>query len=219
MKTETRSVPVSVVLVVGFLLGPGCERKKPRSQPSDATADVVCPQLYQRSDSLANALAFIEVPQDRMELSLASVSKRGHLADDQQLVFANRLFGLRRSRDTERFKSLLSDATRRELNEPDNSKQMVRHHLKEIRNGTFLYGEWDVNFFAAFHALTRDELDMLAEHVSFAQPPTHAITFYHFHKPNTMLIGTRQYLIQDGNSYRIVTETLRKPPNAPDTDP
>ena len=214
MKTETLNVQVSVILVVGFLLGQGCQRKEQQRQPNDAAADVVCPQLYQSSDSLADALAFIEVPEDRMESSLASVTRRGRLANDQQRVFANRFFSLRQSRDTGLFKSLLSDVTRRQLDEPDNSRQMVRYHLKEVENGTFLYGEWDFKFFAAFHTLTQDELDALAEHVSFARPPTHTITFYHFHKPNSMLIGTRNYLIQDGNSYRIVTETLQKAPGA-----
>jgi len=218
MKTEAWCVQVSIVLVMGFLFGQGCERKEPENQPSDAAPEIVCPQLFQRSDSLADALAFIEVPEDRMESSLVCVRSRGRLADGQQLVFANELFSLRQSKNTERFKSLLSDATRRELDEPDNSKQMVRHHLEEVRNGTFLYGEWDVKFFAAFHTLTQDELDTLGEHVSFAPPPTHAITFYHFHKPNSMLIGTRNYLIQNGDSYRIVTETLRKPPDTAETD-
>jgi hypothetical protein len=51
---------------------------------------------------------------------------------------------------------------------------------------------------------------MLGKNVTFAQTPTHAVVFYHFHKPNHMLIGDSYYLIEDGNSYRIVTETLLK---------
>jgi hypothetical protein len=190
------------------LFGQGCERKEQESQPNDAPANIVCPELYQGTDSLADALAFIEVPEDRMESSLASVGKKGRLAEGGQLALANKLFSLRQSRNAELFKSLLSDATRRELDGPDDSKQMVRHHLQEIEDGTFLYGEWDVKFFVTFHALTQEELDTLAEHVSYSQPPTHSFTFYHFHKPNSMLVGTRIYLIPDGDSFRIVTETL-----------
>jgi len=198
------------ILAIGLLCAAGCERKDQNNQPREVAVDIACPQLYQDSNSLADAMAFAQVPEDRMESSLASVGRRGQLANAQQLAFANKLFSLRKSRDTELFKSLLSDAARRELDGPDNHKQMVRYTLTEIENGTFLYGGWDFTFFASFHTLTQDELDMLGKHVSFAQPPTHAITFYHFHKPNSMLIGTRNYLIQDGDSYRVVTETLRK---------
>ena len=208
MAIKTIHVRLSIVFAVGLFLAPGCDRKEQESRSSDEATDLVCPQLYQGTDSLADALAFIEVPEDRMEVSLASVCKRGKLAHAQQLAFANKLFGVRRSRDTERFRSLLSHATERELDGPDNNRQMVRHHMQEVKDGTFLYGEWDVRFFATFHRLTQDELDTLAKHVSFAQPPTHAIEFYHFHRPNHMLIGTRDYLIQDGDSYGVVTETL-----------
>ncbi len=207
METGTGHIRI-YLLAACLLFALGCQKKGQESPSGDDTADIVCPQLYQGMDSLADALAFIEVPEDRLESSLAFVSRRGQLADSQQLVFANKLLSLRQNRDTELFKSLLSDATRKELDGPDTNKQMVRHHLREIEAGTFLYGEWDFRFFAAFHTLTQDERDMLAKHVRFAQPPTHAIEFYHFHTPKTMLIGTRNYLIQDGDAYRIVTETL-----------
>lgn len=194
--------------VLLFVLG--CERKGPGSAPTGATAETTCSSLYQRSDSLADALAFIEVPEDRRAASLASVSKRGELANPRQLVFANRLFSLRQSKDVELFRSLLSDGTRKQLDEPDNNRQMVRYRLREVENGTFLYGRDDFKFFAAFRALTPDDLDLLGRSVSFAQTPTHAIDFYHFHMPRHMLIGERHYLVEDGDSYRIVTETLLK---------
>ena len=207
--TATGTGRIQLYLLAACLLfALGCQKKDQESPAGEGAVGVVCPQLCQGTDSLAEALAFIEVPEDRLESSLALVNRRGQLADSQQLVFANKLLSLRRSRDVELFKSLLSDATRTELDEPDNNKQMVRYRLREVENGTFLYGQWDVKFFATFHTLTQDELDMLAQHVCFAQPPTHAIEFYHFHTPKTMLIGTRNYLIQDGDAYRIVTETL-----------
>jgi hypothetical protein len=157
-----------------------------------------------------------------MDCSLRSVSSRGQLANAGQLAFANKLLSLCQSRDTELFKSLLSDATRKELDGPDNNKQMVRYHLREIENGTFLYGQWDFKRFATFRPLTQDDLDRLSKHVSFAKRPTHAIHFFHFHKPNYMLIGTSTYLVQEADSYRIVTGTLLKgelPPVAAEEDP
>jgi len=157
-----------------------------------------------------------------MDCSLRSVSSRGQLANAGQLAFANKLLSLCQSRDTELFKSLLSDATRKELDGPDNNKQMVRYHLREIENGTFLYGQWDFKRFATFRPLTQDDLDRLSKHVSFAKRPTHAIHFFHFHKPNYMLIGTSTYLVREADSYRIVTGTLLKgelPSVAAEEDP
>jgi hypothetical protein len=207
MAIGTVQVRVSI-LAAGLLFVQGCERKDHESRPTDATANIVCPQLYQGTDSLAGALAFIEVPEDRRAVSLASVSKRGELANPRQLAFANKLFRLRKSKDTELFKSLLDDKTRRQLDEPDTNKQMVRHRLGEVENGTFLDGQSDVKFFATFRTLTQDDLDVLGRNANFAQTPTHAIIFYHFHEPKAMLVGDRHYLIEDESSYRIVMETL-----------
>ncbi|MBN1359452.1 MAG: hypothetical protein JW993_02620 [Sedimentisphaerales bacterium] len=193
------------------LLAPGCAKEDNENQPTDAAGAIICPELYQGSDFLADALAFIEVPQERMESSLRSVSRRGQLADPQQLAFANRLFSVRRSRDTELFKSLVSDATRRQLDGPDDNKQMVRHHLREIESGRFLYGELDCKFFATFHALTQDELDSLTQDAGFAQRPTHSVVFYHLHRPKTMLIGTTIHLIQSQDTYTIVTASMQIP--------
>jgi hypothetical protein len=205
------SVRVRITVPAGvLLLVLGCERKGPGSLPTDATAEIACSSLFQRSDSLADALAFIEVPEDRMAASLVSVSKRGELANSAQLAFANKLFRLRQSKDVELFKSLLSDETRKQLDEPDNNRQMVHYRLREVENGIFLYGRDDFKFFATVRTLTPDDLDLLGTSVSFAQTPTHIIVVYHFHRPNYMLIGDTCYLVEDGDSYRIVTETLLK---------
>ncbi len=199
-----------LVLIAGLLLVHGCERKDAGCPPAQATAGRPCPLLYQRSDSVGDALAFIEVPEDRRIALLASVSKRGELADPQQLVFANKLLRVRESRDVELFKSLLSNETRKQLDGPDDHRQMVHYHLREVENGTFLDGPGDFKFFATVRTLTHDDLDMLTRNASFALTPTHVITFCHFHKPKKMLIGTCFYLIQDADSFRVVTETLPK---------
>jgi hypothetical protein len=196
------------VLAAALLFALGCEKKGAGGPPTGAPADTTCLSLYQRSDSLADALAFIEVPGDRLTSSLASVSKRGELANLRQLAFANRLFSLRQSKDVELFKSLLSDGTRKQLDEPDNNRQMVRYRLREVENGTFLYGQADCKFFATFRALTPADLDLLGRSTSFVEIPTHVIIFYQFHKPKTMLIGTCFHLIQDADSFRVVMETL-----------
>ena len=155
MSSRVLLIRVSI-LVTGLLIVTGCERTDPEGQREKDGAEVVFPQFYQGTGSLADALAFIKVPEDRMEASLASVSRRGKLADPRQLAFANKLFSLRQSRDVELFKSLLSDGTRQQLNAPDNNKQVVHHVLRKIENGTFLYGEWDFKFFATFHVLAQE---------------------------------------------------------------
>ena len=197
-----------LAVTTGFLFAQGCDKQDHADRPTDAAVEIVCSQLYQGTESLADALAFIEVPEDRMASSLTSVSRRGTLADTRQLAFANRLFSLRENKDVELFKSLLSDATRKELDSPDDYKQMVHELLRKVEAGSFLYGESDAKFFATFHRMTQDELDLLCKHVTFGETPTHSVSFYHWHKPKYMLIGTRVYLIEDGESYRIVTGRL-----------
>jgi hypothetical protein len=199
---------VTVILcTVSISLLSGCQREDGENERTDANEEIVCPMLYQKSDSFTNALTFIEVPEDRMETSLSCVSDRGKLANQGQLVFANKLFSLRKSRDVDLFISLLSEGTKKQLND-DNNKRMVHHHIREIGNTTFLYGEYGSKFFATFREFTEKDRDTLKKHVSFAETPSHVIHYWFFHKPNYMLIGTTFYLIESKGSYKIVTETL-----------
>jgi len=201
-----------------FSLLPGCQKKNQENQPTDVNDKIVCPMLYQKSDSFINALTFIDTPDDRTKTSLSFVSKRGKLAEQNQLVFANKLFSLRKSKDVDMFISLLSDGTRKQLND-DNNKRMLHHHIREIKDSTFLYGEYDFKFFVTFGELTQGDRDTLEKHVSFAETPSHVVHFWHFHKPNYMLIGSTLYLIEDRDSYRIVTETLLQGELSPVPEP
>jgi hypothetical protein len=195
----------AILCVASFLLLPGCQRQGEEVKSTNANKEIICSKLYQKDDSLIDALKFIDTPEDRMETSF--VSKRGKLADQSQLAFANKLFSLRKSKDVDMFISLLSDGSKKQLDE-HNNKRMVRHHIRKIRNGTFLYGEYDCKFFATFRELTQKDWDMLRKHVSFAETPAHVIHYWHFHRPNYMLIGSTFYLIEDEGSYKIVTQTL-----------
>ena len=71
------------VCLFGFCLLVSCQKKDNQSQVVDVDELIVCPLLYQGGGSLSDALAFIEVPQDRVERTLSSVSKRGKLPDRQ----------------------------------------------------------------------------------------------------------------------------------------
>jgi len=190
-----------------FLLLPGCERKNRQSRPSETGDEIVCPMLYQESESFVNALKFIEVPEDRLEISLSSVGNRGELAGQSQLLFANKLFSLRKSGDVDMFVSMLSEGTKKQLNN-DNNKRMLHQYIREIKDKTFLYGEHDFKFFAVLREFTQEDGELLKKHASFFDAPSHIIQYFHFHKPNYMLIGSRFYLMEDNGSYRIVTQTL-----------
>jgi len=168
--------------------------------------------LYQKQGSIRYALEFIGMPEELIDTTF--VSKRGQLANPQQLEFANKLFSVRKSKDVDMFISLLSDGTKKQLND-DNNKRMLHHHIKEVKDGTFLYGEYDFKFFVTFRKVTEKLSEMLKKHVSFAETPSHAIHYWHFHKPNYMLIGESYYLIEDEGSYKIVTQTLLSEPVIP----
>jgi len=186
-----------------------CQKKNQESKPTDVNEEIVCPMLYQKDDSFINALKFIDSPEDSMDTYLSSVSKRGKLADQHQLVFANKLFSLRESKDVDMFISLVSEGTKKQLGD-DNNKRMVHHHIRKIKDGSFLYGEYDCKFFATFRELTQKDWDMLRKHVSFAETPSHAIHYWLFPipRPGYCLIGTTFYLIEDEGSYKVVTQTL-----------
>jgi len=190
-------------LTVLFLM-PGCKAKDAESGRTDANDRVVCPVLYQKADSLADAVAFIEVPKDRMDASINAVAERGQLASRHQLTFANRLLSLRKTRDVSMFISLLSEGSKKQLD--DDERAMVRRYIGQIEDGTFIYGEHDFKFFATFRELTEQDQDELKEHGSFAENPTEAVVYWHFHKPKQMLVGTTFHLITDDNSYKIVVE-------------
>ena len=165
--------------------------------------------LYQKHDSFKNALTFIDAPGeeylDSINGALHDLPKE--LAKDQQLVLANKIFNLRINKGTDMLISLLSDGSKQNLDDCNNEKSMLHHYMRQIKSGTFLYGEYDGKFFATFCKLSTDFLDSLREGGVFPETPSHAIIYWHYHKPKTMLIGTTFYLIEDGQTYKLVTYT------------
>jgi len=179
-------------------------------KPAVQLESIKSERLYQKQDSIRYALEFIGTPEELIDTTL--VGKRGQLASPQQLNFANKLFSVRKSKDVDMFISLLSDGTKKHLND-GNNRRMLHQHIKEISAGTFLSGEEDFNFFATFRDFTDKDRDRLKKHVSFAEPPTHAIVYWHFSK--NMLLGSTLYLIEDKGSYKLVTDTLLSDPIVP----
>lgn len=208
MITKIRDIAV-IFCLMGVLILAGCRDKDEQSASAPVEdVNVAGPLLYQQSDSVAEALKFIEVSEDRFVTSLSFVRNRGgKLADQSQLEFADKLFGVRESKDMDTFVSLLSNATRAQLYD-DNDKRMLHYYIEEIKNGSFIYGGNDFRFFAMFAEFTDKDEEKLKKHVVFGEKPTHIITFYHFDKPKNMLMGTNFYLLKDKDSYKLVSETL-----------
>ena len=200
-------ISAALCVLIFLLACSGCQRKDSQSRPKESIDEIVCPMLYQESESFVDALKFIEVPEERLEISLSSVKNRGELASQSQLLFANKLFSIRESGNVDMFVSMLSEGTEKQLNNDDN-KRMLHHYIREIKDKTFLYGEHDFKFFAAFREFTEEDGEILKKHVSFSENPSHIILYFHFHKPKYMLIGSTFYLIEDSGSYKIVTQTL-----------
>ncbi len=195
-----------IFCLLSTLLLPACRDEDGHSEPVE-TGDTAYQMLYQKSDSVTEALKFIETPEDRLVACLSSVRSRGNLANQEQLKFANKLFGIRKSKDTDAFISLLSNASRAQLYD-DNDKNMLRYYISLIEDGSFVYGQSDVKFFATMREYTEKDDEKLMKHISFAEKPTDIITYYHFNRPQYMLIGTTLYLLKEKDSYKLVTETL-----------
>jgi hypothetical protein len=166
--------------------------------------------LYQKQGSIKDALRFIGMPEDRLDTGF--VRKQGQLASGRQLEFANKLFGAGKSKDVDMFISLLSDGTKEQLND-GNDRRMLHNYIKNISEGTFLSKDAGYDYFVTFRDFTDKDRDRLKKHVSFAEPPTHAIVYYHFSK--NMLLGSTIYLIEDNGSYKLVTDTLLSGPVIP----
>lgn len=205
MIKKLRVIIVSFCLLNIFLPA-GCRDKNEDSAQIQAD-NVLCPMLYQKSDSIAEALKFIDVPEDRFIFCLSSVRSRGHLADWDQLKFVNRLFAVRKSRDTDEFISLLSNASQSLLYD-DGEKNLLSHYISLIEDGSFIYGESDARFFATLRKFTDKDDEKLKSHFIFAEKPTDIITYYHFEQPKNMLIGTDLYLLKDKDLYKLIAQKL-----------
>ena len=195
------------ICLFGLLFSADCREKDEQSQPVGSDEQVVCPLLYQGGGSFADALAFIGVQADRMEQSVSSVTKGGKLPNREQLAVANKIISLRESKDKDLFISMLSDGTRRQLND-GNNKRMLHYYIRTIKDGVFLDAEEGSKFLATVRRFTDEDRDKLKKHISFPETPTHVMTVYHFDKPAYMLTGTNLYLLERKGSYKVVTETL-----------
>lgn len=174
------------------------------------------PMLYQKHDSIENALRFIGAPEDEMEKYLGCADEVGgaptELAKGEQLTFANKLFSLRRSKDVDTLMGLVSDGSKEQLDNCGDRECMLRHHIRDVKDGTFLYGKYDGEFFAAFFELTDEFLHSLEETVDFPEVPTHGVLYCRFEK---ILLGQTFYLIKNNHSYKLVTYTYPHPKERP----
>ena len=199
-----------IILCASFLISSGCEKKDQQRIIKTLlnNKEIICPMLYQKSDSVNNALVFIEVPEDRLESYISSVSETGELTKQDQLSFANILFSLRKSKDVELYISILGEKTKEQLQD-DNKNGILLQRISSIQEGTFLYGEYDYKYFATFDKLSKEQQDGLQIR-NFTETPTYNIVYWHFHKPKNMLIGTTVYFTEDSGSFKIVDGTLPK---------
>lgn len=187
----------------------GCE--EPDTEKDYAGKDIVCDNLYQ-GDSIEDAVTFLGTPDEARKSSLRTIERRGKLASGEELKFANRVFDLRRSRNTENFSVLLSQKMRSEIGK-DN---FLDRAIGSIKDGHFIYyecedgfhGNCDAKFLATFGEVSENPAKG-SKYFYFPQVPTHQLLFYHFHNPNYMTIGTTFHLIQEDGDYKIVEGFIR----------
>jgi len=209
MKIQTISIVV-IIFVLNCLSLCGCKKHTERDELGVINDNIVCEDLYQINDTFTNAYKFVNAPREYIEDPNMNPVK-GELVGQDKLDFANKVFSIRKTKDVDLFISLLSKGTIKQLSQ-DSNKHMVHHHIKSIKDGTFLYGEHDVKFFAAFREFIKSdaEWESLLKYCSFPDMPTHILNFWHYHeKPNSLIIGSTFYLVEQDDSYKIVPETLK----------
>ena len=115
---------IAFILCMSSFFWSGCKEKDQQSPPAADidNKDIVCPMLYQKNDSIENALVFIEAPEDKLESYISSVKKKGELVNRKKLRIANKLFSLSISKDADFYISLLSEKTKEQLKD-DNKNE------------------------------------------------------------------------------------------------
>jgi len=171
----------------------------------DELREYVEKYLYQKSDSIENALRFIDAPEERMSQYKELVRGQGELISGQLLRFANKVFALRKSKDVNDFISLLSKEARKRYEQGDETSS-VFIDIWHIKRGRFIYGEYDFKFFAVVRKFTDEDWDEYGE--NFRHRPDYWLVFCHFHKPKYFLCGTSFYVKKENGSYKLVDQII-----------
>ena len=203
---------LSVAAVFALLLG--CEESGLEVDQSYASEDVVCDNLYQ-GESTEEAIVFIGVPEDARKSRLGSIEGSGKLASKKELEFANKVLKVGRSRSVEDFTSLLSKRMQ-EIMRTGDKESVLWERVHLIKEGHYLdssceedfHGRCDAKFLVMVDKLDKNPAEG-HRHLHFPEIPTHKFTFFHFHKPNYMLIGSTVYMVEEGSDYKIVVESLK----------
>jgi hypothetical protein len=193
----------TVIFCASILIFSGCKKS---GQTTNANKENVCPFLYQKNDSLSNALNFIEAPKEKLETYISTIQNHGELVSGDMLKFANKYLSLRTNKNADLYISMLSRKTREILD--DNSKNgVLLHHINAIKDGTFIDSEEEYKYLAISSAVSR-ELQNTLRKANFVQMPTYRLIFYHFNRSKNILIGTTVYVIEEDGSLKIVIEAI-----------
>ena len=166
--------------------------------------------LYQKQDSIKNALVFIDTPEDRRD-NTDWIQRYGQLAGPKELDFTNKLLALGYNKDVKTFVSMLSNASKKRF-EDQAHKTTVHVMVHKIKNGTFNYSQHDYKFFATFRKFTEEDWQDIGKR--FDQRPTHILALWHFNRPNYGLIGGSFYLKEAEGSYKLIIDNAKAPQDA-----
>ena len=151
--------------------------------------------------SLDDAIAFTEAPVEKRELV------RGALADAAHLAIAQGLLQARDEKSVEAFRRLLHPESLGLLDKPG-EEQMVHAMAQQVLSGEFLYAKENPKFFVTQETPRKRDLEGLFPE-SKAKPTT-SVTFYQYHRPKDMLIGTKFFLVEVDRSLKVLFPVREK---------
>lgn len=195
---------VTVLFFVSIIAITGC--KKNNQPVSSTTEDIICASLYQKNDSIANALNFIEAPQEKLETYISIVQNNGKLVSGDLLKFANKYLSLATNKNTDMYISMLSTKTK-EILDDVKKNGVIHYNLNAIKAGTFVNSK-DEHKYLAISSVVSKELQNTLRRANFTEMPTHRIIFYYFDRSRDRLLSSTVYLIEEQGSYKIVTEEM-----------
>lgn len=160
--------------------------------------------FYQANKSVADALVFIGIAQDKLETYKGSVS--GNLPTAAEKAIVDKLVRVHAEKSVALFLEVVGKPSVEALKAHVGNDGVVERVIGSIKEGAYLGVQPGGRYFATYKVLSADESAKYLGHkaMKYDPLPSATITFYSFSNAQNRLIGTRIEVHKSGNTYKIL---------------